>query len=129
MQMQWSTRIYREILIPFKGLCGAAVVYKVVEALYNVMGQDADDVDFLMENVAIATVGDVMDLVDENRIFVKQGLEMLKRTQNEGLKALMECTQVPIERLSAYHIGFVIGHVSMRAGDWIRQSGHWSSLR
>ena len=67
------------------------------------------DVDFLMENVAIATVGDVMDLVDENRIFVKQGLEMLKRTQNEGLKALMECTQVPIERLSAYHIGFVIG--------------------
>ena len=62
-----------------------------------------------MENVAIATVGDVMDLVDENRNFVKQGLEMLKRTQNEGLKALMECTQVPIERLSAYHIGFVIG--------------------
>ena len=94
---------------PFKGLCGAAVAYKVVEALYNVMGQDADDVDFLMENVAIATVGDVMDLVDENRIFVKQGLEMLKRTQNEGLKALMECTQVPTERLSAYHIGFVIG--------------------
>ena len=42
-------------------------------------------------------------------LFVKQGLEMLKRTQNEGLKALMECTQVPIERLSAYHIGFVIG--------------------
>ena len=58
---------------PFKGLCGAAVVYKVVEALYNVMGQDADDVDFLMENVAIATVGDVMDLVDENRTFCKTG--------------------------------------------------------
>lgn len=70
-----------------------------------------------------------MDLVDENRIFVKQGLEMLKRTQNEGLKALMECTQVPTERLSAYHIGFVIRYVSMRAGGWIRQSGHWSSLR
>lgn len=94
---------------PFKGLCGAAVAYKVIEALYNVMGQDADDVDFLMENVAIATVGDVMDLVDENRIFVKQGLEMLKCTQNEGLKALMECTGVPTDRLSAYHIGFVIG--------------------
>ena len=58
---------------PFKGLCGAAVAYKVVEALYNVMGQDADDVDFLMENVAIATVGDVMDLVDENRNFCKTG--------------------------------------------------------
>lgn len=94
---------------PFKGLCGAAVAYKVVEALYEVMGQDAEDVDYLMENVAIATVGDVMDLIGENRIFVKQGLDMLKRTGNQGLKALMECTQVPVERLSAYHIGFVIG--------------------
>ena len=68
-----------------------------------------EDVDYLMENVAIATVGDVMDLVDENRIFVKQGLEMLKRTQNLGLKALIECTGVDTERLSSYHIGFVIG--------------------
>ena len=50
-----------------------------------------------------------MDLCGENRIFVKQGLEMLKRTRNEGLKALMECTNVPVDRLNAYHIGFVIG--------------------
>lgn len=94
---------------PFKGLCGAAVAYKLVEALYEVMQRDVDDVDYLMENVAIATVGDVMDLVGENRVFVKQGLEMLKRTSNHGLKALMECTGVPADRLSAYHIGFVIG--------------------
>lgn len=94
---------------PFKGLCGAAVAYKLVEALYEVMQRDVDDVDDLMENVAIATVGDVMDLVGENRIFVKQGLEMLKRTSNHGLKALMECTGVPVDRLSAYHIGFVLG--------------------
>lgn len=63
---------------PFSSLCGAAVAYKLVETLFNVMGQDVEDVDYLMENVAIATVGDVMDLVGENRIFVKQGLEMLK---------------------------------------------------
>jgi len=94
---------------PFKGLCGAAVAYKLIETLFNVMGKDVEDVDYLMENVAIATVGDVMDLVDENRIFVKQGLEMLKRTQNLGLKALIECTGVDTERLSSYHIGFVIG--------------------
>ncbi|WP_251389883.1 single-stranded-DNA-specific exonuclease RecJ [Mediterraneibacter agrestimuris] len=94
---------------PFKGLCGAAVAYKVVEALYEVMQRDVDDIDYLMENVAIATVGDVMDLCGENRVFVRQGLEMLKRTRNEGLKALIECTQVPAERLNAYHIGFVIG--------------------
>lgn len=94
---------------PFKGLCGAAVAYKLVETLFNVMGKDVEDVDYLMENVAIATVGDVMDLTDENRIFVKQGLEMLKRTQNLGLKALIECTGVDVSRLSAYHIGFVLG--------------------
>lgn len=94
---------------PFKGLCGAAVAYKVVEALYEVMQRDVDDIDYLMENVAIATVGDVMDLCGENRVFVKQGLEMLKRTRNEGLKALIECTQIPVERLSAYHIGFILG--------------------
>lgn len=94
---------------PFKGLCGAAVAYKLIEALYNVMARDAEDVDYLMENVAIATVGDVMDLIGENRIFVKQGLEMLKRTKNEGLKALIACTGVPVEHLSAYHIGFILG--------------------
>lgn len=94
---------------PFKGLCGAAVAYKLVEALYNVMQRDPEDVDYLMENVAIATVGDVMDLTGENRIFVKQGLEMLKRTKNQGLKALIECTGIDVERLSAYHIGFVLG--------------------
>ena len=94
---------------PFKGLCGAAVAYKLVEALMEAMGKDAEDVDYLMENVAIATIGDVMDLVDENRIFVKQGLDMLKRTENLGLKALMGCTGVNVDKLSPYHIGFVIG--------------------
>ena len=94
---------------PFKELCGAGVAYKLIEALFGACGKDIEDVDYLMENVAIATVGDVMDLVGENRIFVKQGLEMLKRTNNLGLRALMECTGVPVERLSAYHIGFIIG--------------------
>lgn len=94
---------------PFKGLCGATVAYKLVEALMEAMGKDAEDADYLMENVAIATIGDVMDLVDENRIFVKQGLDMLKRTENLGLKALMGCTGVNVDKLSPYHIGFVIG--------------------
>lgn len=94
---------------PFPQLCGAAVAYKLMEALYEVMGRDVDDIDYLMENVAVATVGDVMDLTGENRVFVKQGLEMLKRTNNQGMKALMECTGVSADRLSAYHIGFVLG--------------------
>lgn len=94
---------------PFKGLCGAAVAYKLMEAVYNVMTGDADEIDDLMENAAIATIGDVMDLIGENRILVKQGLDMLRRTKNYGLKALMEVTGIEPETLNSYHIGFVLG--------------------
>lgn len=99
----------QECEYPFKGLCGAAVAYKLVEALHESCGRDVDDMDYLIENVAIATVGDVMDLVDENRIFVKEGLAMLGRTKNPGLKALIECTGIDKSQITAYHIGFVLG--------------------
>lgn len=94
---------------PFKGLCGAAVAYKLVEALYEASGRDAKDLEHLIENVAIATVGDVMDLTGENRIFVKEGLKMLKRTSNLGLRALIDCTGLKRDSIRAYHIGFVLG--------------------
>lgn len=98
---------------PFKGLCGAAVAYKLVEVLYRVSGKSEQEVehlqDNLMENVAIATIGDVMDLVGENRVFVKKGLELLKTTKNEGFHALMQCTGVDTANLNTYHIGFVLG--------------------
>ena len=98
---------------PFKGLCGAAVAYKLVEVLYRVSGKSEQEVehlqDNLMENVAIATIGDVMDLVGENRVFVKKGLGLLKTTKNEGLHALMQCTGVDTANLNTYHIGFVLG--------------------
>lgn len=98
---------------PFKGLCGAAVAYKLVEVLYRVSGKSEQEVehlqDNLMENVAIATIGDVMDLVGENRVFVKKGLELLKTTKNEGLHALMQCTGGDTANLNTYHIGFVLG--------------------
>lgn len=94
---------------PFKGLCGAAVAYKLMEALYEAMGKDSSDIDYLMEEVAFATVGDVMDLTGENRIFVRQGLEMLQSTSNLGLRALMECTGIDRKAVNSYHIGFVLG--------------------
>lgn len=98
---------------PFKGLCGAAVAYKLVEVLYRASGKSEQEVEHLqeslMENVAIATIGDVMDLVGENRVFVKKGLELLKTTKNEGLHALMQCAGVDTANLNTYHIGFVIG--------------------
>ena len=98
-----------DCLYPFKGLCGAAVAYKLMEALWESLGKDSADLDDLIENVAIATIGDVMDLEDENRIFVKEGLQMLRRTKNPGLKALIECTGIDKNSLNSYHIGFVLG--------------------
>ena len=96
---------------PFKGLCGAAITYKLALALisrYNIA--DIDDYEEeLLAFTAIATVCDVMDLIDENRIIVKHGLSLLKKTQNNGLVALMDVCQINKEQLSAYHLGFVIG--------------------
>ncbi len=96
---------------PYKGLCGAAVAYKLIAALlasYDLPGNK----EFLTELIsytAIATVCDVMELADENRIIVKYGLELLKTTGNRGLTALMEAGNVDKEQLSAFHLGFVIG--------------------
>lgn len=94
---------------PFKGLCGAAVVYKLMVKLTEAFGRSPDELSYLIENVAIATVGDVMDLADENRIFVKEGLSRLRNTKNPGLKALIECTGLDRDHIGSYHIGFVIG--------------------
>lgn len=93
---------------PFKNLCGAGVAFKLVQVLYEREGIEKEVYDFL-EYVALATVGDIMDLVDENRILVKEGLRRLKKTKNFGLAALMEINHVDVARLSTYHIGFVLG--------------------
>ncbi len=94
---------------PFKGLCGAAVAYQLMVKLIGVFGRSPDELSYLIENVAIATVGDVMDLTGENRIFVKEGLLRLRNTKNPGLKALIECTGLDRNHIGSYHIGFVIG--------------------
>ena len=99
----------KDCTYPFKGICGAAVAYKLIEALYEVLGRDSKDIQFLIENVAIATITDVMLLTNENRIFVKEGLKRLSNTSNPGLKALIELTKIPADHITPYHIGFVLG--------------------
>ncbi len=94
---------------PFKGLCGAAVAYKFVQVLYEKMGVDPAQADVFLENAGFATVGDVMNLQDENRILVKIGLEMLNHTKNPGMKALILQNGLRPGTLKAYHIGFKIG--------------------
>lgn len=94
---------------PFKGLCGAAVAYKLIEALYTRQQLPKDELYKLLKFAAIATIGDVMDLQDENRILVKYGLERIHRTTHPGLLALFQVNQLSPKDINAYHIGFVIG--------------------
>ncbi len=93
---------------PFKYLCGAAVAFKLIDYLYKIESIPQEERRELIEYVALATVCDVVDLVDENRIFVKYGLELLNNTQNIGLRALIEESRIN-GNLTGYHIGFVIG--------------------
>lgn len=94
---------------PFKELCGAVVAYKLVQVLYETYQIPRKEWEELLEFAAIATVGDVMRLQDENRIIVKEGLKRLPQTTCIGLRKLIEKNNLDIENLSAYHIGFVIG--------------------
>ena len=94
---------------PFDKLCGAAVSYKLIEALYESFDIAIEEMEGLIEFAAIATVGDIVDLKDENRIFVKEGLNRIKNTSNEGLLALLRVNEVDKDKISAYHIGFIIG--------------------
>lgn len=98
-----------ECKYPFKGICGATVAYKFIVALYERLQIPKEEAFALLEFVAIATVCDVMDLVDENRIIVKTGLKMIQNTKNFGLKALMDVNGIHVSSLSAYHLGFIIG--------------------
>lgn len=129
-------------LYPFREICGAMVAFKLMQILFarlglpgitagncgqtgqagagrqtGTAGEDGKAgqkgvLDELLEFAAFATICDVMPLRDENRIVVKQGLALMKQTQNIGLHALMEVNQICpwIDgKLSAFHIGFVLG--------------------
>mgnify|MGYP002756456763 FL=1 len=102
-----------ECKYPFKSICGALVAYKLMEYMYErlygkKMYEDGELGD-LLEVAAIATIGDVMPLVDENRVLVKYGLKSLMNTKNLGLRALIKATGMEGKKISAYSIGFVIG--------------------
>ena len=99
----------RDSVYPYPQICGAMVAYKLIQVLYERAGIPRTEWLDMMELAAVATVGDVMKLQDENRIVVKEGLRRLRDTKNLGLRALIEANQLDPEKISAYHIGFVIG--------------------
>lgn len=104
---------------PYKGICGAVVAYQLMALYLDRMCRvaraplTAEEKEVLLQELlafaAFATVGDVMELVDENRVIVKYGLEQIARSKNPGLQALLAVNELTEKRLSAYHIGFVLG--------------------
>lgn len=94
---------------PNKNICGAVVAWKLIWSLYETYGIDRDEILEFSEAAAVATVGDVMDLQGENRIIVKEGLKRLPHTGNQGFQALIEANGLTGERITAYHVGFVLG--------------------
>ena len=94
---------------PNKNLCGAVVAFKYITALYERFGIPEKELEDYYELAAIATVGDVMDLQGENRILVKEGLRRLKETKNPGLQELIRANALEDAKITAYHIGFVLG--------------------
>ena len=94
---------------PFKMLCGAGIAYKFIDCMVKEFQTGDSVMPELLQFAAIATVGDIVDLLDENRIIVKEGLKLIANTGNYGLNALMAVTGVSRESINAYHIGFVLG--------------------
>lgn len=94
---------------PYHEICGAVVAWKLINVIYEDLEIPDHEWMELLEFAAIATVGDVMKLQDENRLIVKYGLKKIGSTKNTGLRMLVEKNNLDINNLSAYHIGFVIG--------------------
>ena len=91
---------------PFKFLAGVGLAYKLARVLLAGREEEADR---HLDLVALGTVADVAPLYGENRLLTKAGLERLRFTEKEGLKALMEVARVPPEKITCRHIGFALG--------------------
>lgn len=94
---------------PFKELCGAGVALKFSMELVNAMGRSFSEFYGLFQYAAIATICDVVELLGENRIIVKEGLKLINNTSSIGLKALIKATGLEGKEISEYHFGFVLG--------------------
>jgi len=102
---------------PYKGICGAVVAYKLVQVLLEQAEKEklitvADRKSCLaelLEFAAMATICDVMDLLDENRIIVKYGLKQMEQSKNLGLRTLIEVCGLKGQKLGNYHVGFILG--------------------
>ena len=100
---------------PYKSICGAEVAYKFIQCLYEKRKTELGERDYI-DFVALATYCDVMPLLDENRIYVREGMKVLSQTKNKGLRALVNECGLSGSAITGYHLGFVIGPCINTAG-------------
>lgn len=94
---------------PFEGICGAVVAYKLIQCIFRMKKKHLLKPDGMLEFATLATICDVMELKDENRILVKNGLKAIAQTENLGLRALLEVCELTGKEVSVYHVGFILG--------------------
>lgn len=93
---------------PYSFLCGCGVAFKLTQAIVRRLGMGKDLLNEVLDVVAIATVGDIVPLRDENRTLVKYGMAAIKRQRRIGLKALMDIGKINPEGINAHNIAFGI---------------------
>ena len=101
---------------PYRDICGAVVAWKLCRVFFRMAGISDREWEKLKVFAAIATVGDVMPLLDENRILVKEGLRAIGNTDNIGLRELVKAADLDPMHITAYQIGFVLGPCLNAAG-------------
>ena len=94
---------------PFNDLCGAGVAYKLIEALFIKREVPEKEMQQFLEFVAVATICDIVSLIDENRIFAVKGLEKLNHSGNLGMRALLRVNELSDVTVNEYHVGFKLG--------------------
>lgn len=104
---------------PFKKICGAVVAYKLVAAMFETYGfelnLDARLLHSLLQYAALGTISDMMEIRNENRIIVIEGLKRINNTDNLGIKVLLNELSFNKE-VDIYTVGFIIGPIINASG-------------
>ena len=101
---------------PFKSICGGVVAWKLMQVIYEKLGIAPEEWMQYADLAAFASVGDIMPIVDENRIITTYGLSLFSHTSNRGLAGLIEAAGLTGRPITAYSLGFVLGPCVNAAG-------------
>ncbi len=115
-----NPKVEKENMYPFRDICGATVALKFIRKLFKVkneeLGIEKYNYEEFIEFATIATVCDIMPIINENHILVKVGLKKIRETKNKGLMKLLEINNLKDTEITTYHLGFIIGPLINASG-------------